>query len=78
MGVGPAIGLLLELARSLPEALRGLLGRLDGELASTTHDDAIEFPIPASWGLAANPGRQILPGELEMDGFYYARIVKQN
>ena len=42
------------------------------------HDDAIEFPIPASWGLAANPGRQILPGELEMDGFYYARIVKQN
>lgn len=25
---------------------------------------------------AENPGRQILPGEQQMDGFYYARLVK--
>ena len=41
-------------------------------------NDAAESPIAASWGAAANPGRQILPGEMEMDGFYYARIVKRN
>ena len=57
------------LGRENHARIRAFLGR---------HDDAIEFPIPPSWGSAADPGRQILPGELEMDGFYYARIVKQN
>ncbi|MNF98605.1 Ribosomal RNA small subunit methyltransferase B [compost metagenome] len=23
------------------------------------------------------PGRQFLPGEAEMDGFYYAKLIKQ-
>lgn len=42
------------------------------------HADAAESPIEAPWGVAQTPGRQILPGELEMDGFYYARIAKRN
>jgi 16S rRNA (cytosine967-C5)-methyltransferase len=44
----------------------------------STHDDARELPIDAvGWGLAGMCGRQILTGESSMDGFYYARIVKQ-
>nr|VFJ98744.1 MAG: 16S rRNA (cytosine967-C5)-methyltransferase [Candidatus Kentron sp. H]VFJ98751.1 MAG: 16S rRNA (cytosine967-C5)-methyltransferase [Candidatus Kentron sp. H]VFK04305.1 MAG: 16S rRNA (cytosine967-C5)-methyltransferase [Candidatus Kentron sp. H] len=51
------------------------------------HPDAREKSIDADWGRAAwggsdreegktGPGRQILPGENGMDGFYYARIEK--
>lgn len=40
------------------------------------HADAVETPLLADWGLAARHGRQILPGELNMDGFYYARLQK--
>jgi len=28
------------------------------------------------WGTAAGPGRQILPGDADMDGFYYACLIK--
>ena len=38
--------------------------------------DAEEWPIPADWGRALPHGRQILPGEADMDGFYYAALVK--
>jgi 16S rRNA (cytosine967-C5)-methyltransferase len=38
--------------------------------------DAQERPIAAAWGRACLHGRQILPGEREMDGFYYACLVK--
>jgi 16S rRNA (cytosine967-C5)-methyltransferase len=38
------------------------------------HADAKEEPIHASWGIACQYGRQILPGE--MDGFYYVRMRK--
>ncbi|MCP3870879.1 MAG: 16S rRNA (cytosine(967)-C(5))-methyltransferase RsmB [Gammaproteobacteria bacterium] len=38
--------------------------------------NAQEIPIEAPWGHAMNPGRQILPGESTMDGFYYACLVK--
>ncbi len=31
---------------------------------------------PASWGRAAGVGRQNLPGELQMDGFFYAVVDK--
>lgn len=42
------------------------------------HDDAIELPIIAEgWGIPREYGRQILTGESSMDGFYYARVVKQ-
>ena len=41
------------------------------------HPDAVEQPIVARWGRPAGHGRQILPGEGGMDGFYYARLDKR-
>ncbi len=38
--------------------------------------DALELPIHATWGYARSVGRQILPGEGSMDGFFYARLKK--
>ena len=44
----------------------------------STHQDAKELPIAeCGWGLARTAGRQILTGESSMDGFFYARIVKE-
>lgn len=40
------------------------------------HDDAKEIPIHADWGEAQTVGRQILPGQQGMDGFYYALLHK--
>jgi len=40
------------------------------------HDDATGVAIEADWGRPSGPGRQILPGEDDMDGFYYAVIIK--
>jgi len=34
-----------------------------------------ELDVP--WGRPASPGRQVLPGEEGMDGFYYALLVKR-
>lgn len=39
--------------------------------------DATEHPIEAAWGHAKSVGRQTLPGEATMDGFYYALLKKQ-
>jgi 16S rRNA (cytosine967-C5)-methyltransferase len=39
-------------------------------------DDAFDDAFTAGWGHSQSPGRQILPGEDGMDGFYYARLVK--
>jgi len=36
------------------------------------HPDARELPLDGRYGHPANPGRQRLPGEDGMDGFYYA------
>lgn len=41
------------------------------------HGDAREKRIPAFWGTACLHGRQILPGEAGMDGFFYACIEKR-
>ncbi|MCP3669946.1 MAG: 16S rRNA (cytosine(967)-C(5))-methyltransferase, partial [Gammaproteobacteria bacterium] len=41
------------------------------------HVDAEELPVDVAWGHARSRGRQTLPGEDSMDGFYYARIQKQ-
>lgn len=41
-----------------------------------SHVDAREVPIEAPWGHALSAGRQILPGEDHMDGFYFACIEK--
>ena len=40
------------------------------------HSDAKAIKIDASWGQACDHGRQILPGEQQMDGFYYACLTK--
>ncbi len=37
---------------------------------------ARELPIPSSWGEARKVGRQIAPGMMGMDGFYYALLEK--
>ena len=39
------------------------------------HHDA--EPIEIGWGRACGPGRQILPGEADMDGFFHACISKE-
>ncbi|MEW8270586.1 MAG: 16S rRNA (cytosine(967)-C(5))-methyltransferase RsmB [Candidatus Thiodiazotropha taylori] len=39
--------------------------------------DAQAPPLPLEWGEACEVGRQILPGEDGMDGFFYAALVKQ-
>ncbi len=40
-------------------------------------EDAREIPVVGNWGYAMPAGRQILPGEQNMDGFYYALLEKQ-
>jgi len=40
------------------------------------HKDARELPLEVTWGHACEVGRQILPGEDGMDGFYYAILQK--
>lgn len=40
------------------------------------HADAYSIPIQASWGLPLSIGHQFLPGQNNMDGFYYGRIGK--
>ena len=40
------------------------------------HPDAELIEINAAWGQNLDYGRQILPGELDMDGFFYARLQK--
>ncbi|HKK04591.1 MAG TPA: 16S rRNA (cytosine(967)-C(5))-methyltransferase RsmB [Gammaproteobacteria bacterium] len=39
--------------------------------------DAAHRDIAATWGHAADAGRQVLPGEDGMDGFFYACLQKQ-
>lgn len=38
--------------------------------------DAVSQPIRAGWGRATRTGRQILPGDDDMDGFFYACLSK--
>ena len=40
------------------------------------NDDAIEQTPAVEWGLAGPPGRQVLPGQAQMDGFFYAVLRK--
>lgn len=48
---------------------------IDGFLE--TAGDAAIAPLAGEWGIALQHGRQILPGQHGMDGFYYAGLVKQ-
>lgn len=40
------------------------------------HGDAGAVELPGVWGMPAGAGRQILPGQHDMDGFYYACLSK--
>ena len=40
------------------------------------HNDVKPVPVNAAWGTATPFGRQILPGQDNMDGFYYACLQK--
>ena len=42
------------------------------------HGDAVETPIEAGWGRGCEHGRQVLPGEDAMDGFYFACLHKRS
>ena len=49
----------------------------------SSHEDSIELKINSQWGLSVSAnsdkaGKQILPGDNGMDGFYYARIQKKD
>lgn len=41
-----------------------------------TRDDVAERPIVADWGRECRHGRQVLPGENDMDGFYFACLTR--
>ena len=47
---------------------------IDGFLAD--HSDAVARMPSLEWGHSRGAGRQILPGEDDMDGFFYAGLVK--
>ena len=40
------------------------------------HTDAVAEVFAVEWGLAGPNGRQIIPGEAQMDGFFYAVLRK--
>jgi 16S rRNA (cytosine967-C5)-methyltransferase len=40
------------------------------------HTDAVAQVPAVEWGIANHEGRQILPGEAGMDGFFYAVLRK--
>jgi 16S rRNA (cytosine967-C5)-methyltransferase len=40
------------------------------------HKDAGLVDITADWGTGLACGRQIMPGEAQMDGFFYAVLQK--
>jgi 16S rRNA (cytosine967-C5)-methyltransferase len=65
-------GILLYVTCSLlPDENHLQIGRFLARQA-----DACPLPIDAPWGRPAGAGRQILPGEHGMDGFFYARLRK--
>ncbi len=40
-------------------------------------EDCVELPLDVPWGTGESVGRQILPGQDGMDGFYYACLEKK-
>ena len=44
----------------------------------SNNDDASELPIEETWGQGRSHGRQTLPGDDSMDGFFYARLFKRS
>ncbi len=63
--------LLYATCSTLPQENEGRIERL-----TTAFQDVQVVPIEAEWGRRQEFGRQILPGENEMDGFYFALLKK--
>ena len=42
----------------------------------STHPDALVDTTPKPWGISTGHGWQILPGEHQMDGFFYSKIQR--
>jgi 16S rRNA (cytosine967-C5)-methyltransferase len=42
------------------------------------YDDATEVKLNVAWGKKCKAGVQVLPGDHQMDGFYYAKIKKNS
>ena len=64
--------LLYATCSVLPLENESIVGRFVGE-----RDDAEAVRIDAAWGRPAGPGRQILPGDDAMDGFFYAALARR-
>jgi len=41
------------------------------------HPEAEEYALPDTWGQSVSIGRQLLPGQDNLDGFYYGRVKKR-
>ncbi len=70
---------LLKAGGRLVYATCSVVPAENGELLDAflrNHPDAQALPLEAEWGRPAGAGRQILPGEDDMDGFYYACLTK--
>ena len=71
--LAPGGALLYATCSVLPQENEGVIHRfLD------THLDARPVSLDAPWGQARGPGRQVLPGEGGMDGFFYALIRRKD
>ena len=44
----------------------------------SVREEAVEIDIDEPWGNPCAHGRQLLPGDMDGDGFYYARLKKQD
>lgn len=70
--LAPGANLLYVTCSPMPAENDAVLGPF---LART--GDAVARPVDAAWGRPTRYGRQVLPGEDDMDGFYFARLERR-